>query len=186
MSNLANSSLNLVQKIKGDLIHKAKLKKSYAKIKAQELGDGQTKSIYQTDSPNGDGQNNKEGEDAAKAENLGDNPGSLELHPARQAMLDAPSPEPETAPRKEKDNDTRREPRQRLKRKPKPSPFAKEMELVEKRKQEMEARQRAREIRQKDREAMAKAKRPDQHGNRRLGRESKVLLDRVQRMVGGS
>lgn len=60
------------------------------------------------------------------------------------------------------------------------------MEIVEKRRRDMEARQKAREIRQRDREDMARAKRPDQFGNRRLGRESKVLLDRVQRLVGGS
>jgi hypothetical protein len=58
------------------------------------------------------------------------------------------------------------------------------MEIAEKRKQAAEARQREREAKQKDREAMARAKRPDQFGKRRLGRESNVLLSRVQRMVG--
>lgn len=171
-----------VQKIKGDLIHKAKLKKSYAKVKAQELGDGQIKSIYPTESP--DGEDNHD-EDTTKTKGAEDNPASLELHPARQAMLDAPpepEPQPERANRKERNGQERRQ--QRPKRQPKPSPFAKEMELVEKRRQDMEAKRKAREVRDLDRQAMARAKRPDQFGKRRLGRESKVLLDRVQRIVG--
>jgi hypothetical protein len=156
------------------------LKKSYAKVKAQELADGQIKSIYPTESPDdGDGHD----EDTTKTEDPEDDPANLELHPARQAMLDAPPAEPETANRKERNVQERR---QRPKRKPKPSPFTKEMELVEKRKQEIEAKRKAREVRDLDRQAMARAKRPDQFGKRRLGRESKVLLDRVQRMVGGS
>lgn len=154
------------------------MKKSYAKIKAQELGDGQIKSSYPTESPDGDGHHDEE--DTTKTENTEDNPAGLELHPARQAMLDAPLPEPKP------ENNARQERRERPKRKPKASPFAKEMELVEKRRQEMEAKRKAREIRQRDKEDMARAKRPDQFGNRRLGRESKVLLDRVQRLVGGS
>ncbi|KAK2764316.1 hypothetical protein FQN54_009008 [Arachnomyces sp. PD_36] len=165
-----------VQKIKGDLIHKAKLKKSYAKIKAQELANQPTKSIYDTeDHDNND--NNDKTEDPE--------PATLDLHPARQAMLDAPPPEPEST-RPERKNNAPPNRRERPKRKPKPSPFAKEMELVEKRRQEAAAKRKAREVREKDREAMARAKRPDQFGKRRLGRESKVLLDRVQRIVGGT
>lgn len=72
----------------------------------------------------------------------------------------------------------------RRERKPKPSAFAREMEIAEQRRKEAEKRREEREFRQKDREAMARAKRPDQTGKRRLGRESKVLLGRVERMVG--
>ncbi|KAJ5883564.1 uncharacterized protein N7473_010450 [Penicillium subrubescens] len=152
------------QKIKSDLIQKAKVKKAYAKIKAQELATNTSKPIFTT----------------AEEENTEDKPepASLELHPDRIAMMNEPEPAPEPAPRPE------RRPRDRRERRPKPSAFSKEIEVAEKRKQAAEARQRAIEAKQKDREAMTRAKRPDQFGKRRLGRESNVLLSRVQRMVG--
>jgi hypothetical protein len=92
-------------------------------------------------------------------------------------MLDQPAPERPGRTQKQ-DGEGRR------KRKPKPSAFTKEMEIAEKRRQEAQKRKEDREFRLKDREAMAKARRPDQQGKRRLGRESTVLLSRIQRMVG--
>ncbi|KAJ9285009.1 hypothetical protein DTO027B5_8511 [Paecilomyces variotii] len=161
------------QKIKNDLIQKAKVKKAYAKIKEQELAD--IKPVF-TDK---DEEQDKDG--SAQPQSA-----SLELHPDRLAMLNAPSPEPERRPRK--DNSTRtknsRDENGRRKRRPKPSAFAKEMEIAEKRRQEAEARRKEREARLKEREAMARAKKPDQFGKRRLGRESKVLLSKVQRVMG--
>lgn len=62
--------------------------------------------------------------------------------------------------------------------------FAKEVEIAQKRKEAAEKRQTEREFRQKDRDAMSRARRPDQFGKKRLGRESKVLLGRVQHLVG--
>ncbi|GAD96532.1 conserved hypothetical protein [Paecilomyces variotii No. 5] len=161
------------QKIKNDLIQKAKVKKAYAKIKEQELAD--IKPVF-TDRD--DEQDDKDGSAPQS--------GSLELHPDRQAMLNAPSPEPQPRPRKDGSNRTKngRDENGRRKRRPKPSAFAKEMEIAEKRRQEAEARRKEREARQKEREAMMRAKKPDQFGKRRLGRESKVLLSKVQRMVG--
>ncbi|KAI9923798.1 hypothetical protein ASPWEDRAFT_500525 [Aspergillus wentii DTO 134E9] len=152
------------QKIKSDLIHKAKIKKAYAKIKAEELAAAPTKSIYATE----DNEKNNDDETNDKAP---------ELHPDRQAMLNEPIPEPTAKP-------DRSQNRERRARKPKPSAYAKELEIAEKRKQAAEARRKEREFKQKDREAMARAKRPDQNGKRRLGRESTVLLSRVQQMVG--
>ncbi|KAJ5682438.1 hypothetical protein N7462_005603 [Penicillium macrosclerotiorum] len=156
------------RKSKSDLIQKAKVKKAYAKIKAQEVAAGTPKSVYTT----ADEEKNDEPESA-----------SLELHPDRVAMLNEPEPEPEAkpAPRREhrsRDNAGKKE------RKPRPSAFSKEIQLAEQRKQAAEARKREIEAKQKEREAMARARRPDQFGKRRLGRESKVLLSRVQRMVG--
>lgn len=58
------------------------------------------------------------------------------------------------------------------------------MEIAQKRKETAEKKREEREFKQKDREAMARARRPDQFGKKRLGRESTVLLGRVQRMVG--
>lgn len=164
------NSVSIAQKIKSDLIQKAKVKKAYAKIKAQELAAGTPKSVYATAADD-----EKQGQDE-EAE-----PASTEPHPDRVAMLNEPEPEPEPAPRPE------RRPRQdgaKRERKPKRSAFAKEMEISEQRRKAAEARQKEREAKQKEREAMIRAKRPDQFGKRRLGRESKALLDRVQRLVG--
>lgn len=144
------------------------MKKAYAKIKAEELAAGQPKSVYAN--------TEEDNEDAA-------DPASLELHPDRIAMLNEPAPEPTPAPKTERRprNNGDRAPRER---KAKPSAFAKEIEVAEQRRKEAEARRKEREAKQKEREAMNRAKRPDQFGKRRLGRESKVLLDRVQRIVG--
>ena len=112
----------------------------------------------------------------------------MDLHPDRQAMLDAPEPEqqqskpksnykPKSGPSQNRQDGGRN-------RKPKRSAFSKELEIAEKRKKEAEKRREEKEFKQKDREAMARARRPDQFGKRRLGRESQVLLGRVQRMVG--
>ncbi|KAJ6013561.1 hypothetical protein N7540_008152 [Penicillium herquei] len=161
------------QKIKSDLIQKAKVKKAYAKIKAQELAAGAPKPVYAT----ADEEQTTETKE----------PASTEFHPDRVAMLNEPEPEPEPAPRPE------RRPRreggargERRERRPKPSAFTKEMEIAEQRRKAAEAREKDRQAKQKEREDMLRAKRPDQFGKRRLGRESKVLLDRVQRIVGSS
>ena len=77
----------------------------------------------------------------------------------------------------------------------KPRPFEWEARLAEQKREEARARQlvfdesnkerqeKAGE-REKLRRAMAKARKPDRNGQRRLGRESKVLLERVKRLVG--
>ncbi|KKK20992.1 hypothetical protein ARAM_000646 [Aspergillus rambellii] len=157
------------QKIKADLIQKAKVKKAYAKVKA-ELATVPSNPAYLT----------REDDD----ENNRNNPPGLELHPDRLAMLNDPPAEQAPRPERLRSRGRDREGQGRGNRKPKPSAFSREMEMAEKRKQEVEKRREAREFREKDREAMARAKRPDQFGKRRLGRESKVLLDRVQRLVG--
>ncbi|OQD82207.1 hypothetical protein PENANT_c023G01171 [Penicillium antarcticum] len=163
------------QKLKNDLIQKAKVKKAYAKIKAQEEAIAPKKSVYDT-YVDEDAETEKKDEPAAKDAT------TLELHPDRIAMLNEPEPEaaPERAPRPE------RRPRGegRRERRPKPSAFSKEIEIAEARKRAAEKREKDREAKQKEREAMLRAKRPDQFGKRRLGRESNALLSRVQRMVG--
>ncbi|PLN77599.1 hypothetical protein BDW42DRAFT_156140 [Aspergillus taichungensis] len=160
------------QKIKADLIQKAKVKKAYAKIKAAQEAEAPRKPAYATEgAQNGDGQNDKNNAE----------PVSLDPHPERVAMMNEPAPK--RAPLPENPNPNMNQRRQR---KPKKSAFAKELEIAEKRKQEAERRRKEREFRQHDREAMARARRPDQNGKRRLGRESNVLLSRVQHMVGES
>ncbi|KAK2787406.1 hypothetical protein FQN53_005317 [Emmonsiellopsis sp. PD_33] len=166
-----------VQKIKTDLIHKAKVKKSYAKVKAEELANPAPKSNYTAESTlegHGDERDTQQPE-----------PAGLDLHPDRQAMLDAPTEQPPTATLPDRGAGPRRDARDRQnnKRRPKPAPFTKEMEIAKRRQEEIEKKQKIREAKQRDREAMGRARRPDQFGKRRLGRESKVLLDRVKRMV---
>ncbi|KAJ5901995.1 hypothetical protein N7495_002523 [Penicillium taxi] len=159
------------QKIKSDLIQKAKVKKAYAKIKAQELANAPTKSVYD----NADEENGKT-KDQNEAET------SLELHPDRVAMLNEPEPDP--APRLVQRPQRPQNDGKRRERKPKKSAFTKEIEIAEQRKKAAEARERDRLAKEKEREAMNRAKRPDQFGKRRLGRESNALLSRIQRMVG--
>lgn len=156
------------------MIQKAKVKKAYAKVKAEDLPAGPRRSIYGAEEDAGD--ERKKEEDSE----LQDEPASLELHPERQNLIAEPSPE--RAPRPERSQDANGQ--RRRERKPKPSAFAKELAMAEKRRKEAEKRREEKEFRRKDREAMARARRPDQFGKRRLGRESQVLLGRVQRMVG--
>ena len=163
-----------VQKIKKDLIHKAKVKKSYAKLKERELQQPQAVSAT----------NHSAVDETVEP--------SLALHPDRQEMLDKPLQAPEEVrPRPTADHS--RAPRQR---RPKPVPFEKEARLAEKRKAEAEARrkeieearrQRQQKIEERERfrKAMAKARTGGKNGQRKLGRESKVLLEKVKRSVEG-
>lgn len=173
-SNETNKQFTTAQKIKNDLIHKAKVKKAYAKIKAEELAIAPRRSVYDT----AEQDEIATGKDEEKAD---EDKTTLELHPDRIAMLNEPEAEPAPAPRPERR--PRGEGKQR-ERRPKPSAFSREMEFAEKRRKAEEARQKDREAKQNEREKLLRAKRPDQFGKRRLGRESNALLSRVQRMVG--
>lgn len=171
---LCPTDRTIVQKIKKDLIHKAKVKKSYAKLKERELQQPPTVSSV----------------DRLAEHNIAEP--SLALHPERQEMLDKPAQAPgEAQPRSAPDHS--RKPRQR---RPKPVPFEKEARLAEKRKAEADTRrkqieeaqrerQRKVEERERFRRAMAKARTGGKNGQRKLGRESKVLLEKVQRFVEG-
>ncbi|KAL4970247.1 uncharacterized protein BDV14DRAFT_162809 [Aspergillus stella-maris] len=161
------------QKIKNDLIQKAKVKKAYAKVKAAELAAPQPKQFYLKREEE-EAAAREGGEEQSKDEEP--TPASLELHPDRQAMLDTR----DEAPEREDGQPGRKG------RKQKRGAYAKELEIAEKKRQAAEKRREQREFRAKDREAMTRARKPDQFGKRRLGRESQVLLSRVQRMVGGS
>ncbi|MDI1485350.1 MAG: hypothetical protein OHK93_000487 [Ramalina farinacea] len=139
-----------VQKIKSDLIRKAQIKKSYAKVKSQELPQGP--------------------------------PASLELHPDRQAMLEDPEAE-QVATKKPA-----------YTKKPKALPFKKEAQESQQRREEQERKQKEfeersqqvnerREERERLRRGVDRARRPDKHGQRRLGRESKFLPKMVENLL---
>lgn len=163
-----------VQKIKKDLIHKAKLKQQYAKLKArEETGAAPSgKSVYDRAAEASDGNNDEPIPEP-----------SLEPHPDRLKMLEDTSPE----------SDHER-PAERRQRRPRPQPFQKESEAARKKKQEAEARQKAREEadrerltklaeRERFRKTMAKAH-GGSNGKRKLGLESTVLLTKIQRSMG--
>ncbi|DAA77249.1 TPA_exp: Uncharacterized protein A8136_6509 [Trichophyton benhamiae CBS 112371] len=187
-----------VIKIKADLIHKAKLKKSYEKIKARELAAAPVKSVYETQD---DANEDSHAEAAAAKQDSSkpaDRPAGLELHPDRQAMVDSHSEQDRlrgegararARRRDEKQQETDEDGRPggsgsgRRQRRAKPYPFAREENAAQKRIAEAKARAELWRMKQKERADMARAKRPDQFGKRRLGRESKVLLDKVKRLV---
>ncbi|KAI1459325.1 hypothetical protein F4805DRAFT_421164 [Annulohypoxylon moriforme] len=164
-----------VDKIKKDLIHKAKVKKAYKKIKAAEQASSKPETT-----------GNTEDADAAEA------PPSPQLHPERQAMLDEDEEEqPDTPSQPQSGN----RPRRRKQHPRKPGYFDKASVDAERKKAEVEARtqeiekrneERNRKIaeRERFRKAMAKARKPGRDGQRRLGRESGLLLEKVKKMVG--
>lgn len=180
---------DIVQKIKHDLIQKAKVKKAYAKVKAAELASsGRPRPTYYSLEEDEEGQAERskkaEGGEQDPEDSIKPPTASLELHPERQAMLNAePRPLNDEGGSRKGDQGQGNGERRRGRR-PRPSAFAKEIAIAEERKREREAKQKERELKAREREAMARARRPDQFGNRRLGRESKVLLTKVQRMVG--
>jgi len=164
-----------VIKIKKDLIHKAKVKKSYAKVKAHEP------SLVPAPVA------------APEASTIVIQAPAEPIHPERQAMLDAPEPEEAApVPRNTGPKPPRAERKPRAK---KPGYFEKEQAIAEAKKKEAEERRAEFERRDKEkkmklaererfRKAMAKARTGGKNGQRKLGRESQVLLEKVKRIVG--
>ena len=171
---------SIAQKIKADLIQKAKIKKDYAKLKrnANNLDE------HQDRLPEPATKDEAHEEYDARPRPTKPQP----THPDRQAMMDS-SPVPETS----EERSSRKDPRERN-RKLKHQPFQAQYTAAQKRKEEAEARRKEREeaIRQREakleererfRKAMAKARTGGRNGQRKLGRESKVLLERVKKMT---
>jgi hypothetical protein len=169
------SNLLSAIKIKHDLIHKAKVKKSYAKIKAREPP-------VDTVIANHISESHRQLEDI-----------SQELHPERQAMLDAPQA---LTPPQQHQLQPHQQNRDRRKSQ-KPAYFVKEMAFAEQKQADADARKveyerrenertQKKEERERFRKAMAKARTGGKNGQRKLGRESKVLLEKVRRVVGES
>jgi hypothetical protein len=155
-------------KIKNDLIQKAKVRKAYAKVKAQEE-DEKEEQLRQQDDEDGP-------TDAPAA--------TLELHPDRQAMLDHPET-PDRGSRDSTYDDVNGFRSRRKERRPKQSRYTKEFEMAEERKAQMAEKEKARLSRQQERKQMAKAKRPGKDGRMKLGRQGNILLSRVQRLMAG-
>ncbi|KAF2683959.1 hypothetical protein K458DRAFT_35397 [Lentithecium fluviatile CBS 122367] len=164
-----------VQKIKKDLIHKAKLKKQYSKLKAREEG-AMNKSVYEYE--------DKDAHPEAPAEPAPEP--TLDPHPDRVKLLEERSPGPALEHTQHAE---------RRKKRPRPQPFRKEAELAHRNAEEAEARRKAREEAEKERakklaererfrKVMAKARSGGPNGQRKLGRESTVLLEKAKRIMG--
>ena len=109
-------------------------------------------------------------------------PASLELHPDRQAMLEDPEAE-QIATKKPS-----------YIKKPRALPFNREAKESQRRREEQERKQQEfeernqqinarREERERLRRGLDRARRPDKHGQRRLGRESKFLPKMVENLL---
>ena len=181
------------KKIKDSLIERALIQKEYARLKRQgKIPDAQDDAIPVPASAHLDQvaaatNTNDDGEDKSAAPLKEASPPSAP-HPDRMNLMTAPSPEPEPERPAPKERKVRQ-------RKPKFQPFSKEHAQATARKEEAEARQRSieeghrerkRKIeeREKMQRAMAKARKGGINGQRKLGRESNVLLMKVQKMVG--
>lgn len=165
------------QAIKQALIDRARIKKDFAKLKRNAGVADTAESIPQPASY------------ALKAAD--EEEPTTAPHPDRQTLIEKEEEAPET----EVERKTSLETRPRKQRKPKAVPFKKEYNEAQQRRIEAEQRRKAREDamlerqgkieeRERFRKAMAKARTGGPNGQRKLGRESKVLLDRVKRMVG--
>lgn len=159
------------------MIQSAQIKKNYAKLKRQ----GKI-----TDEPE---QLPKPASAAVELGPADQGPEpTTDPHPDRQTLIDNPHA-PEDDQRSAAD-----ERRRERKRKPKPTPFKREYKEAQTRRAEAEERRKAREDaerqrqlkieeRERFRRAMAKARTGGPNGQRKLGRESGVLLEKVKRMV---
>ncbi|KAI1807608.1 hypothetical protein F4811DRAFT_445679 [Daldinia bambusicola] len=186
-----------VDKIKRDLIHKAKVKKAYKKIKAAEQASSKpnTTLITEDESSKANGNGNENSDASADADADADadaTPPSPQLHPERQAMLDGDEEQAEpSSPPPSGDQHLRR----RKQKARKPGYFDKAVADADRKRAEAEARaqeiakrnaERERKIaeRERFRKALVKARTPGRDGKRKLGRESGLLLEKVKKMVG--
>lgn len=180
------------------MIERAQIKKEYAKLKRQGKIPETKEELPKPASAHLDEREDevKERDFEGFSDDAGDeNPGqsSAAPHPDRQTLMDREEADPGPEQREQRRD---RQPRPSRERKPKHKPFEREHERANKRKEEAEARRKEREERERQREekieqrerirkAMAKARAGGRNGQRRLGRESNVLLEKVKMMVGG-
>lgn len=181
-------------KIKNELIQKAKIKKAYSKIKAAEQASSAPAPLNDAQpGPEAEAEAEADAEAAAASEVP-----EVQIHPERQAMLeeDEPAAEEPAAPSRSVNADRPRRPRDPKKQRGSRKPGYYDKALAEaehnkaeqdEREKEMrrraEERNRKVEERERFRRAVVKAKKPGRDGQRRLGRESGLLLEKVKRMV---
>jgi hypothetical protein len=192
----------LVTKIKKDLIHKAKVKKSYAKVKAelQEAKQVRPKPKL-AEEPTSQGESGEDKEDeeghsdgGAGAGGSGSGHAEHQLHPTRELMLRDEERAQANAGRgdnrEREDRNFQSDGQRRRTRRPgyydKQLTKAQERRAeAEQRAQEMQRRreERERKLAERDRYKRAMAKTRDKDGKKKLGRESTLLLDKVKKLV---
>ncbi|KAK4235860.1 hypothetical protein C8A03DRAFT_17443 [Achaetomium macrosporum] len=200
-----------VTKIKKELITKAKVKKQYAKIKAeyQKQATSTTQTMIEDNTKEVDGDSAPIHPEEQQQNQAFPTPAPAQIHPDRQAMLDSSSRPPNSDNKQSQEQQQRQQasgedtadPRperggqQKRPRKQRPSYFARELAAAERAKKQAEERaaelarreqERQQRIaeRERYRKMMAKAKAPGRDGKRKIGRESKVLLERVKKIMG--
>ncbi|KAG5923362.1 hypothetical protein E4U61_003631 [Claviceps capensis] len=178
-----------VTKIKKDLIHKAKVKKEYAKIKSREQTKQQSATDKNVDDDDADdGGRDQGGDTGRKGEGAQEEP-QEKMHPTRELMLKDEDMAQVGATASSATATTRDGSRRRTRR---PGYYDKQLSKAEEKRKEEEQRrmemqrrgeERERKIadRQKFKKAMAKTVGRD--GKKKLGRESSILLDKVKRMM---
>ncbi|KAG5913130.1 hypothetical protein E4U42_001439 [Claviceps africana] len=184
-----------VTKIKKDLIHKAKVKKEYAKIKSREqAGPPPTSHHVSTDAEDGDRDQQTHEDDGAQRQPAQDEAQEQEqerIHPTRELMLKDEEKAQVGAVGAAASTDavTSDGSRRRTRR---PGYYEKQLAKAAEKKKEAEQRQmewqRRREEREKkmaerQRFKKAMAKTVGRDGKKKLGRESGILLDKVKRMM---
>ncbi|KAF5673778.1 hypothetical protein FHETE_3165 [Fusarium heterosporum] len=162
-----------VTKVKKELIHKAKVKKAYAKIKARE----------QENAPPPKPSAEVVGDEAGEGKQPEDE--GEKMHPTRHLMLADEAKAQENSVGEENSDGNRRRTRR-------PGYYDKQLSKAaqlrqeeEERRQEFQRRREEREqkIAERERYKKAMAKTRDRNGNKKLGRESSLLLDKVRKMV---
>ncbi|KAG5961141.1 hypothetical protein E4U56_004038 [Claviceps arundinis] len=178
-----------VTKIKKDLIHKAKVKKEYAKIKSREQIKQQSTTYKNVDDDADDGGKDQGGDTGRERESAQEEP-QEKMHPTRELMLkDEDMAQVGATASSDATTTTRDGSRRRTRR---PGYYDKQLSKAEEKRKEEEQRrmemqrrgeERERKIadRQKFKKAMAKTVGRD--GKKKLGRESNILLDKVKRMM---
>ncbi|KAG6040556.1 hypothetical protein E4U41_000192 [Claviceps citrina] len=189
-----------VTKIKKDLIHKAKVKKEYAKIKSREQAKPQATRENNDDDDDDDNDaadgDNDQTHDAERPPHHVQDEVKEKMHPTRELMLkdehkaqagDTASRDATTATTttiSSSDGSRRRTRR--------PGYYDKQLRKAEERRKEAEQRQmemqrraaeRERKIAERQRFKRAMAKTVGRDGKKKLGRESSLLLEKVKRMM---
>jgi len=200
--------LNTVIKIKKALIDKAKIKKEYAKLKErnpefQQKKETRIEQVKETSTTADEDEEAdvaralRRAEAGAPEDDEDSEVEGEEEEEEKETQTDQPKPEAKTEvaqPETENKEDMHADRFQRQKRQ-KIMPFTKQVDVAdarrratEERRQRIETANRERtekiEERERFRRAMAKARTGGKNGQRKLGRESSVLLEKVQRMVG--
>ncbi|KAL7937924.1 hypothetical protein V8C35DRAFT_290303 [Trichoderma chlorosporum] len=173
-----------VDQKKRDLIHRAKVKKQYAKIKAAEEAKTRPSHAGDEDDDDEDGAKSAQGDAREDGEEEEEGEGE-KMHPTRQLMIKDEDMAQTGAEASGPSDGQRRRTRR-------PGYYDKQLKKAADRRQEAETKrkeyerrmeERAQKQAERERFKRAMAKTRDKDGNKKLGRESTLLLEKVKRLV---